>query len=147
MTLKYKNPVLLLDFKKNERPCLSDYADRGQSVLAMFAALLLEFPEIKIIWANSDVLTVRLFRWLRSRAPESRDTCEDSSRGICSDQCLESILTCIECGDSASYQKAVLEFKSLRDLANADRERLKNVFGNADGERVYRFFNGSWLKP
>lgn len=147
MALKYRNPVLLLDFRKNERPCLSDYADRGHSVLAMFAALLLQFPRTKIIWTNTDTLTVRLLRWLRAGAPESTASDRGPERSMCSDQCLENILTSIGCTEAASYRKIVSEFRSLRDLANADRERLQSVLGGADGERVYSFFNRSWLVP
>lgn len=149
MESKYKYPILLLEFERNRRPCLSDHIDLTRddfrhSVLSKFMLMLLNFARLRVVWSNSDTLTLKIFRSLQERESDSVESVStgelDNTDTPTIDPVIYGILLGVDGITSFNYKKATANFKNLLDLAGADLQRLRNVFGDENGKKISQFF-------
>ena len=152
-SFRYRYPTLLLEFERNKRPCISDYLEHKKenflnSILSRFMLLLLKFPTLRIIWSNSDLTTVKVFRSLQEKDKNKLTDLGTHKNSFCHeleslpvDPVLQELLMSIDGVDLFNYKKIVRNFRNLRELSNAGLENLHKVLGAEKGCRVYTFFN------
>ena len=152
MESKFRHAILLLEFERGKRMCLSDHFEAKKenirsSILSKLTAVLVNFPGFKIVWSNADATTARVFRSLQTIRVSSdthagADSCVSDAAADQKNPVLYEILLHIEGITEFNVKHAFKHFESLRDLANANIGRLQHVFGIRDGAKIHRFFTG-----
>ncbi|KAM0677987.1 DNA repair protein RAD16 [Binucleata daphniae] len=135
ITYKYKNCFLLIEFLR--RPCLADFylPTKKISVLDKFVIFMSNFPRIKIIWSNNEILTTKILRNIQKKESTNTNYAKQINPIL-----LKSLLT-IPGIEITNYKKITNNYNSLREIANSDKELLIKTVGEKNGTSIYNFFN------
>lgn len=129
MAHKYKNAYILLEFVG--RTCISDYF--GNYIFQKIAIFLINFPTIKIIWSNSELMSVKIIRTIQ------QNNLNYNNSGI--DPVLLEILLNLPGIDLYNYRRIIDNYSNLKEFLNSDKESLCKNLGSSTGLNLYNFFN------
>ncbi|KAM0677985.1 DNA repair protein RAD16 [Binucleata daphniae] len=134
ITYKYKNCFLLIEFLR--RTCLADFylPTEKISILDKFVIFMSNFPRIKIIWSNNEILTTKILRNIQKKESTNTNDTKQINPIL-----LESLLT-IPGIEITNYKKITNNYNSLREIANSDKELLIKTVGEKNGTSIYNFF-------
>ncbi|KAM0688232.1 DNA repair endonuclease XPF [Conglomerata obtusa] len=135
ISYKYKNAYLLIEF--NRRTCLADYYEVTEkfNLLSKFVTFLSHFPRIKIIWSNSELMTLKIFRNIQKREKNPKLEKENIN------PILLEILLSVPGIEFMNYKVLIKEYKNLKEIAQSSIEKLIKIVGQMNGTKIYNFFN------
>ncbi|KAF7683044.1 DNA repair endonuclease XPF [Astathelohania contejeani] len=146
MQSKFTEMYLLLEFERS-RCCLYDYHAGSVSDLSEF---LIEFPQFKIIWSNSNLMSIRIIRALQEgKEMGERDNIDIRTYTNDSESFnpeLVKIILSIPGVDYFNYKIIMKKFKNLKELAFVHQNELINIVGSEKGKMIYNFFRDSIYK-
>lgn len=126
----YKDVYILLEFVG--RTCIADYVDNY--IYHKLAIYLMSFPNVKIIWTNSELMSVKLMRMLHQN-----HLTEVEDKGI--DPILMEILLNLPGIDLYNYRRIIDNFSNLLELLNSSKEKICAVLGKTTGHTLFEFLN------
>nr|POE79344.1 dna repair protein rad16 [Quercus suber] len=157
----YKNPMLLIEFDAQKAFTLEPFADLSSSIgvstiassdlQSKLVLLTLAFPQLRIIWSSSPYQTAEIFEELKKQQEEpdpiravqiGLEEGEDPE-GRTFNQIPQEMLRAIPGVTGKALQRLVLEFGSVRDVANAEEEVLAEMLGTEHARRIRGFFDRS----
>jgi ERCC4-type nuclease len=139
LTHAYVSPYLLLEFKG--RPCLSDYCNikaEGfkNSLISKLTIFMISFPTVKLIWSPNSLFSVKAMRILQKKTHNT-----ESEQTIDIDPNLLDILLSIPGITQFNLKKVQKGYKNLKHLATSPRGELISALGEANGCKIFNFFN------
>ncbi|KAA8569079.1 hypothetical protein EYC84_000749 [Monilinia fructicola] len=162
----YKSPMLLIEFDQGKSFTLEPFADLSGSLSSVSAAnassdlqsklvlLTLAFPKLRIIWSSSPYQTAEIFESLKTQEPEP-DPIQAVKIGLeggasAEDQAFnrepQDMLRVVPGVTGKNLSNLVVEFESIKEVANASLEELAPIVGQEAGRQVHQFFNKSVLE-
>lgn len=157
----YQNPMLLIEFDAQKAFTLEPFADLSSSLGASSIAssdlqsklvmLTLAFPRLRIIWSSSPYQTAEIFEELKKQQDEpdpiravqlGLEEGEDPE-GRTFNQIPQEMLRAIPGVTGKVLQRLVLEFGSVREVANAEEEVLAEMVGREHARGIRGFFDRS----
>ncbi|QSZ34850.1 hypothetical protein DSL72_007709 [Monilinia vaccinii-corymbosi] len=158
----YKSPMLLIEFDQGKSFTLEPFADlssvsaagASSDLQSKLVLLTLAFPKLRIIWSSSPYQTAEIFESLKSQEAEP-DPIHAVKIGLeggasAEDQAFnrepQDMLRVVPGVTGKNLSHLVVEFGSIKEVANASLEELAPVVGKEAGRQMHQFFNKSVLE-
>ncbi|GBC02224.1 hypothetical protein RclHR1_04500012 [Rhizophagus clarus] len=162
MSIHYKQPILLIEFDKNQSFTLQSInefrPDIGMNDISSKLVLLTKtFPRLKIIWSSNPIATVEIFQDLKKLEEEPNleiaqmiglddgeiDDSLITNNAIESDYNLvpQEFLRSLPGVTSKNYKYIMTKVENLKELSQLSKNEMQNMIGNDDGNKLFEFFN------
>lgn len=125
----FSSPILLIEFPN--KMSLFEYCKKSQ--ILKFIVLLINFPQLRILYSNSDSLTIKCLMSL-----EKREEVNKLSNKL--DPELMEILLSIEGINYYNVYKIINNFNNLKELSLCEENKLIKLIGENNGKKVFSFF-------
>lgn len=149
----YPTSILLIEFDPDKPFYLLQ--SRSASVLrradlsptdliSKLALLLIHHPKLKLLWTSSPRLTCDIFHDLKRNEPdpvsvEETEATDTSPYNLK----LKDFLLKLPGVNNMNYYLLMRAFKNLRQLAGSNKERLTEILGNENGQKLYDWMTGT----
>ncbi|CAG8438592.1 3356_t:CDS:10 [Funneliformis mosseae] len=157
MCIHYKQPILLIEFDKNQSFTLQSIneikSDIGMNDISSKLVLLtITFPRLKIIWSSNPIATVEIFQDLKKLEEEPNleiaqmvglDGGETDDHTIESDYNVapQEFLRSLPGVTTNNYRYIMSKLKNLKELGQISKDELQNMIGNDLGNKLFEFLN------
>ncbi|CAG8592178.1 11966_t:CDS:2 [Funneliformis caledonium] len=157
MCIHYKQPILLIEFDKNQSFTLQSIneikSDIGMNDISSKLVLLtITFPRLKIIWSSNPIATVEIFQDLKKLEEEPNleiaqmvglDGGETDDHTIESDYNVapQEFLRSLPGVTTNNYRYIMSKLKNLKELGQISKNELQNMIGNDLGNKLFEFLN------
>ena len=157
----YANPMLLIEFDAQKAFTLEPFADLstslgsstliGSDLQSKLVLLCLAFPKLRIIWSSSPYQTAEIFEELKKQQDEPDPIkavqlgleAGDSAESRTFSQIPQDMLRAVPGVTNKALQRLVIEYESVRDVANAPEQELADLIGHENARQIRVFFDRS----
>ncbi|KAH9828112.1 DNA repair protein rad16-like [Teratosphaeria destructans] len=161
MLQHYTSPMLLIEFDAQKAFTLEPFADlssslgtsslAGTDLQSKLVLLTLAFPRLRIIWSSSPYQTAEIFDELKKSQPEPDPLRAvqiglgegDDPEGRTFNRVPQEMLRAVPGVTPKALQRLVLEYRDVRDVANAGAEELAALIGRESARQIRAFFDRS----
>lgn len=149
LTKCYRVPILLIEFDENKYFTLQGNNELGQDIShqnlsSKLVLLILQFPNLRLIWSPSAYYTAALFLELK-RGEEEPNEEAAAKAGVDSEELAEFNLAAQDMLRSLpgithkNYKQVMVAVKNMKELLNKSLEELQQLIGPKNGKELYDF--------
>lgn len=166
MSRSYEIPILLIEFDELKSFTFDSFSETNfqknkptnpvttlsfqQNIQQKLMSLLMCFTNLKLIWSSSPLESAKIFHDLKKTHDEPNLDINTNSSNIYYHQNLSSNLFNNDTIDFiqslpgitfSNYSKIVNNISNLRELVNLDRNAIKDLIGDENGNILFNFIN------